>query len=145
MGAEDGIQFDPLERPQGSLAQMNTSEKMPDGQALPTEPDQSGPTYSLWQMILYALRLRTLGFGRPVAQEARQAPQRRRVRGRRDCGRDRNYYWRRDRNREAIDYRYCDSTIGAGDSVADLEVQEAARASNCGCGGIDWIGGLPAH
>ncbi len=48
---------------------MNTSpaDKMPAGQPLRAGPDKSGPAYSLWQMVLYALKLGTFGFGGPVA------------------------------------------------------------------------------
>ena len=34
---------------------------------MPAGPDESGPAYSLWQMVLYALKLGTFGFGGPVA------------------------------------------------------------------------------
>jgi chromate transporter len=48
---------------------MNASpaDKMTAGQPVPAGPDESGPAYSLWQMVLYALKLGTLGFGGPVA------------------------------------------------------------------------------
>lgn len=33
----------------------------------PLPSEVPGPTYSLWQMVFYALRLGTIGFGGPVA------------------------------------------------------------------------------
>jgi chromate transporter len=43
--------------------------KKPHGDGAPGEPSSSGkiPGYSLWQMVRYALRLGTSGFGGPVA------------------------------------------------------------------------------
>ncbi|MCC7483623.1 MAG: chromate transporter [Burkholderiales bacterium] len=35
--------------------------------ATPTEPTRTEPGYTLWQLVLYALKLGTIGFGGPVA------------------------------------------------------------------------------
>ncbi|BBB68037.1 hypothetical protein UNDYM_3784 [Undibacterium sp. YM2] len=46
------------------------SQSLPDSnQTVPDVPDvpDSAPAYTLWQMVLYMLRLGALGFGGPVA------------------------------------------------------------------------------
>ena len=45
----------------------SSSDKGTATQPAPEGPAESGPAYSLWQMVLYALKLGTFGFGGPVA------------------------------------------------------------------------------
>ena len=47
---------------------MTMTSEQTDTKAHTNSPDPlSGPGYSLWQLVMYALKLGTLGFGGPVA------------------------------------------------------------------------------
>ena len=46
---------------------MNTVPAGRDRPASAGDSGESGPRYSLWEMVLYVLKLNTFGFGGPVA------------------------------------------------------------------------------